>query len=109
MGSQRPLVVIREMRPKDAQAFLEVHHAAVRGIAVKDYPLAVIEAWAPMPVTEDAIEWVRANPDKEFRAGRKGVGSALVKEIEHAARAGGAAFRTGLFPDRRVFLSNYRL
>jgi putative acetyltransferase len=42
-------------------------------------------------------------------AGRKGVGSALVKEIEHAARAGGAAFRTGLFPDRRVFLSNYRL
>lgn len=120
MGSQRPLVVIREMRPKDAQAFLEVHHAAVRGIAVKDYPLAVIEAWAPMPVTEDAIEWVRANPDKEFRliaeiagrvvgigaavfesvelracyvapdAGRKGVGSALVKKIEHAAREQGA-------------------
>src|SRR3984957_15690139 len=119
MGSQRPLVVIREMRPKDAHAFLEVHHAAVRGTAAKDYPLPVIEAWAPMPVTEDAIEWVRANPDREFRliaeiagrvvgmgaavfenlelracyvapdAGRKGVGSALVKEIERAAREQG--------------------
>jgi putative acetyltransferase len=115
MSSQRPPVVIRGMRSKDARAFLEVHHAAVRGIAVKDYPLAVIEAWAPMPVTEDAIEWVRANPHKEFRliaeiagrvvgigtavfenielracyvapeVGRKGVGSALVKEIERVA------------------------
>jgi putative acetyltransferase len=45
---QRPLVVIREMRSEDARAFLDVHHAAVRGIAAKDYPLAVIEAWAPM-------------------------------------------------------------
>jgi GNAT superfamily N-acetyltransferase len=118
--SIRPSIVIREMRSKDAQAFLEVHHAAVRGIAVKDYPLAVIEAWAPMPVTEDAIKLVLANSDKEFRliaeiagrivgmgaavfdkvelqacyvapdAGRKGVGSALVKEIERAARERGA-------------------
>jgi GNAT superfamily N-acetyltransferase len=118
--SIRPPIVIREMRSKDAQAFLEVHHAAVRGIAVKDYPLAVIEAWAPMPVTEDAIKSVLANSDKEFRliaeiagrivgmgaavfekvelracyvapdAGRKGVGSALVKEIERAARKRGA-------------------
>ncbi len=69
-----------------------------------------------MPVTEDAIESVLANSDKEFRliaeiagravgigaavfenfelracyvapdAGGKGVGSALVKEIERAAR-----------------------
>jgi GNAT superfamily N-acetyltransferase len=113
---QPPSVVIREMRSKDAQAFLEVHHAAVRGTAAKDYPLAVIEAWAPMPVTEDAMGLVRANADKEFRliaeiagrvvgigaavfenlelracyvapdAGRKGVGSALVKGIERAAR-----------------------
>jgi GNAT superfamily N-acetyltransferase len=113
---QRPPVVVREMRPEDAHAFLGVHHAAVRSTAVKDYPLAVIEAWAPMPVTEDAIELVLANSDKEFRliaeiagrvvgvgaavfenlelracyvtpnASRKGVGSALVKEIERAAR-----------------------
>jgi GNAT superfamily N-acetyltransferase len=113
---QRPPVVVREMRPEDARAFLEVHHAAVRGIAAKDYPPAVIEAWAPMPVTKDAIGLVRANSDREFRliaeiggrvvgigaavfenlelracyvapaASRKGVGSALVKEIERAAR-----------------------
>jgi putative acetyltransferase len=118
-GDQSPLVVIREMSSEDARAFLDVHHAAVRGIAAKDYPLAVIEAWAPMPVTEGAIEWVHANPDKEYRliadiegrivgigaavfeiaelracyvtpdAGRKGVGSALVKEIERAARERG--------------------
>jgi putative acetyltransferase len=115
MRSQPP-IVIREMRSTDARAFLDVQRGAVRGIAAKDYPLAVIEAWAPMPVTRDAIERVRANPEKEYRliaemegrvvgigaavfekfelracyvapdAGRKGVGSALVKEIERAAR-----------------------
>jgi GNAT superfamily N-acetyltransferase len=113
---QRPSVVVREMRLEDARAFLEVHRAAVRGIAAKDYPPAVIEAWAPMPVTKDAIGLVHANSDREFRliaeiggrvvgigaavfenlelracyvdpaASRKGVGSALVKEIERAAR-----------------------
>jgi putative acetyltransferase len=106
---------VREMRSADARAFLEVHHAAVRGTAVVDYPLAVIEAWAPMPVTEKAAEQVRANPDNEYRlvaeidgqvvgvgalvfescelracyvmpaAARRGVGSALVHEIERAA------------------------
>ena len=119
MGSKRPHVVIREMRSEDARAFLDVHHAAVRGIATKDYSPVVIEAWAPMLVTEDAVERVRANPDNEYRviaeiegrvvgigaavfaiaelracyvtpdAGRKGVGSALVKEIECAAREQG--------------------
>jgi putative acetyltransferase len=119
MGTQRPRFIIREMRSEDARAFLAVHRAAVRGIAAKDYPLAVIDAWAPMPVTEDAIEQVRANPEKDYRliaviedrvvgigaaafeiaelracyvtpdAGRKGVGSALVKEIERAAREQG--------------------
>jgi putative acetyltransferase len=108
------------MRSKDARSFLEVHHAAVRGIAADDYPPAVIEAWAPMPVTEDAIKLVLANSDREFRliaessgrivgmgaavfekvelracyvapdAGRKGVGSALVKAIERTARDRGA-------------------
>jgi putative acetyltransferase len=104
------------MRPEDAHAYLEVHHAAVRGAAAKDYRLAVIEAWAPMPVTEDAIRLVRVNRDKEVRliaevagrvvgigaavfelracyvspdASRKGVGSALVKQIERIARERG--------------------
>jgi putative acetyltransferase len=108
-------IVVREMRSADARAFLEVHHAAVRSTAVGDYPLAVIEAWAPMPVTEEAAEQVWANHDNEYRliaeidgqivgigvlvfesselravyvapaAGRRGVGSALVQEIERAA------------------------
>jgi putative acetyltransferase len=108
-------IVVREMRSADVRAFLEVHHAAVRSTAVVDYPLAVIDAWAPMPLTEEAAEQVRANRDNEYRlvaeidgqvvgigalvfesselracyvspaAGRRGVGSALVQEIERAA------------------------
>jgi putative acetyltransferase len=107
------------MRSTDAHAFLEVHHAAGRGTAVVDYPIAVLEAWAPMPVTEEAAEQLRANRDNEYRliaeidgqvvgigalmfesselracyvspaVGRRGVGSALVHEIERAARERG--------------------
>jgi putative acetyltransferase len=112
-------LVIRKMRPKDAQAFLEVHHRAVRSIAAKDYPSTVIDAWAPLPITEEAVEKVRSNPDGEFRlvaevdqrvvgigvlavgnselracyvdpsVSRRGVGSALVRRIERAARQRG--------------------
>jgi putative acetyltransferase len=112
-------IEVREMRSADARAFLEVHHAAVRGTAVVDYPIAVIEAWSPLPVTEEAVDQVRANRDNEYRlvgeidgqvvgigavvfesselracyvapaAGRRGVGSALVHEIERAARERG--------------------
>jgi putative acetyltransferase len=109
------LINIRRMRPEDARLFLEVHHAAVRGIAAKDYPLAVIEQWAPLPVTKTHIEHVQANYENEIRllaeingeivglgaivlaknelracyvvpsAARKGVGSALVREVERIA------------------------
>jgi hypothetical protein len=48
-------IIIREARPGDAHAFLDVHRAAVRQIAAKDYPQAVIDDWAPLPVTDDAI------------------------------------------------------
>jgi putative acetyltransferase len=112
-------IVVREMLSTDARAFLEVHHAAVRGTAVADYPIAVIEAWAPIPVTGEAADGVCANRDNEYRliaevdgqvvgigalvfesselracyvapgAGRRGVGSALVHEIERAARERG--------------------
>ena len=115
-------LTVREMRAADARAFLEVHHAAVRGIAAKDYPPDVIEAWAPLPLTRRLIAGVRANRDGEYRliaeidglvvgiaalvagnnelracyvapqACRKGVGSALMREIERAAREQGAAF-----------------
>jgi hypothetical protein len=33
------------MRDDDARVFLDVHHAAVRHIAARDYPPEVIEAW----------------------------------------------------------------
>jgi putative acetyltransferase len=118
----KQLLTIREMRPDDARAFLEVHHAAIRGIAAKDYPPTVIEAWAPLPLTEDAIKRVRENGKNEIRliaevdgrivgigalvvenaelracyvtpeASRKGVGTALVREIERMARGQSLAY-----------------
>lgn len=109
-------VLIREMRHEDARGFLEVHHAAVRSLASKDYPSEVIEAWAPTPITSRQVAIVQSNPDGEYRlvaevdgrlvgvsslvartnelracyvapsAMRKGVGSALLRQIELAAR-----------------------
>ena len=55
------------MRSEDARAFLEVHHAAVRRLAADSYPLDVIEAWAPLPITEEHVRFVRSNADREFR------------------------------------------
>jgi putative acetyltransferase len=111
-------VIVREMRLGDARRFLEIHHAAVRGIAAKDYPASVIEAWAP-PITDQAIERFLANRDQEVRliaevhdepvgigaivvsnselracyvlpsAARRGVGSGIVAEIERIAREHG--------------------
>src|SRR5713101_8225527 len=99
------------MRPEDARRFLEIHHAAVRGIAANDYPTSVVEAWA-RPITDQVIERFVANRDQEVRlvaeidgepvgigaivvsnselracyvapsAARRGVGSALVAKIE---------------------------
>ena len=40
---------------EDARAFLEVHHGAVRELAADDYPLDVIGAWAPLPITPDML------------------------------------------------------
>lgn len=115
-------IKVRKMRSDDARGFLEVHHAAVRGIAAKDYPLEVIEDWAPIPVTEESIERFLTNPDDEVRlvaeidgkivgigalvlakcefracyvapgAARSGVGSALVRQIERIARHNGLTY-----------------
>jgi putative acetyltransferase len=99
----------------DALAFLQVHRAAVRVTAAKDYPTEVIDAWAPIPLTPQNVERVSTNPDGEIRiiaeqdgtvvgisaivlanselracyvrpdASRMGVGSALVDELESIA------------------------
>ncbi len=116
------MFTIREMLAGEARAFLEVQRAAVRAIAAKDYSPAEIEAWAPLPVTEDDIELVHKNGLNSHRlvaeaegrivgagalvtqnaelsacyvvpeAARKGVGSALVREIERTARQQGLTF-----------------
>jgi putative acetyltransferase len=53
-------VIVRKMRPQEARSFLEVHHAAVRGLAAADYPPDVIEAWAPLPISDAAVDRVAA-------------------------------------------------
>ena len=115
-------VTVREMRREDGRSFIEVRNAAVRGIAVKDYPLEVIENWAGPPVTEAMLERLVVNPDNEIRlvaeiegeivgmgalviatnelracyvlpnAVRKGVGSAIIDEIERIAMKNGLTF-----------------
>lgn len=104
------------MRDDEARSFLEIQRAAVRGLATSDYPAPVIEEWAPLPITDTALAFFRLNHDDEIRliaeldgepvgigalvlanselracyvvpaAARKGVGSALVAEMERIAR-----------------------
>lgn len=111
--------VIRPMRDDEARLFLEIQRAAVRGLAARDYPASVIAEWAPLPITDTALAFFRLNHDDEVRliaerdgepvgigalvvadselracyvvpaAARKGVGSALVSEMERIARQHG--------------------
>jgi putative acetyltransferase len=112
-------LTVRKMRPQDARSFLEVHHTAVHGLAAADYPPDVIAAWAPLPIADEAVDLVAAASPGQIRvvagsdgeivgigeivpalnelracyvmpkAARQGVGTALVREIEHIARAHG--------------------
>ena len=96
--------------------------AAVRGTAAADYPPDVIEAWAPLPVTDAEVDEARANREGEIRlaaildgqiagvgavipqgrelracyvspdASRRGVGKGLVEEIERISRRRGVPF-----------------
>ena len=109
-------VVIRPMRSEEARRFLEIHHESVRGIAANDYPASVIDAWAPLPITDEIVERFLQNRDDEIRlmaeiggqpvgigalvlsnselracyvvpgAARRGVGAAIVAEVERIAR-----------------------
>jgi putative acetyltransferase len=115
-------VSIRAMRSEDARRFLEIQRESVRGIAARDYPSAVIEAWAPLPVTDEAVARFLSNADHEIRliaeldgrpagigalvlsnselracyvvpsAVRRGVGTAIVAEIERIARQYGLVY-----------------
>jgi putative acetyltransferase len=115
-------VIVRPLRLDETRIYLEVHHAAIRGIAAADYPADVIEAWAPTPITDDVVQQVMANAEDEIRlaalvdgevagigaviprqcelracyvapgAARRKLGNALVQEMERIARAHRAAF-----------------
>ena len=103
------------MRPEEARRFLEIHRASVRGIAAKDYPSSVVDEWAPLPITDANVERFLSNRDNEIRltaeidgelvglaaivlsnselracyvaptTTRRGIGSALIAEIERIA------------------------
>jgi putative acetyltransferase len=107
------------MRADEARLFLEIHHESVRGLAAGDYPPDVIEAWAPLPISDERLQRFLRNQDSEIRliaeregepvgigalvaahselracyvrpgAARRGVGSAIVTAIEQMARANG--------------------
>ncbi|MCM5551671.1 GNAT family N-acetyltransferase [Pleomorphomonas sp. NRK KF1] len=110
-------ISIRPFNPGDAEVFLRVHHAAVRGIAANDYSASIINAWAPV-IQAAHIEHVKADltgerilalsdgevagvgevaPElSELRAcyvvpgfARKGIGRQIVAELEQIARSRG--------------------
>jgi putative acetyltransferase len=113
------MLTVRDLRRDEARTFLEVHHAAVRGHAAKDYSSEIIDDWAPLPITAQHVERCHLNLDQEIRlvaqrgtdilgvgalvvatselracyvsahAARQGVGTALVRAIEQLARANG--------------------
>ena len=117
-------ITVRRLRPDETRTYLEIHRASVRGIAARDYPTEIIDAWAPVPVTDAAVEAAMANPNREIRvaaiadgqivgigavvprnlelracyvlpaAARAGVGRTIVSELENIARREDAAFLT---------------
>jgi putative acetyltransferase len=112
---------VRGIKPGEERSFLDVHHAAVRGLAGSYYSPAIVNDWATLPVTDEAVDGFKGNPDREVRlvaeadsviigvgalivrtaelracyvlpsASRQGVGTAIVREIERIARQEGPA------------------
>lgn len=111
-------VIVRPLRPDEARLFLDLHGRSIRGLAAAYYPQQVIDAWT-VPLTEAFLRSFIANPDNEIRliaefvgepagigalvvarselracyvvpeAARRGVGTALVREMERLALAHG--------------------
>ena len=107
-------LTVRELRHGEERLFLELHAQSVRGLAAAHYPPEVIDAWCVAP-TEGNLASFLTNPDHELRlfaeldgkvaglaalvlkdselracyvlpeAARKGVGTALVREMERRA------------------------
>ena len=51
------------MQAHEARRFLEIHHEAVRGLAAKDYPANVFDAWAA-PITDERLQRFVQNRDR---------------------------------------------
>lgn len=109
-------ITLRRASSHDAKAILECHHSAVHEIACNDYPASILNEWSP-PVTTERIDSYRPQnttlvaeiasgtivgfgeliiSNNELRAlyvsayaGGLGVGSAILQELEHLARAAG--------------------
>jgi putative acetyltransferase len=105
-------IQVRELRPDEDATFRKIHYAAVHGLAARHYPQAILDKWSA-PIREG--EGVQARrrgqirlvaeldgepvgigalfPDKSEldavyvlpSAARKGVGTALAREIERIA------------------------
>ena len=108
------------MRPDEARTFLEIHARSIRGLAANHYSPEIIDGWAAR-ITDESVQRFLQNPDREIRllgeldgeivgigalvvhknelracyvipeAARRGVGTALVTEIERTARDHGLA------------------
>jgi putative acetyltransferase len=108
------------MRTGEERQFLEIHSRSVRGLASGFYPQAVIDGWAG-GTSDAQVQKFSENPDREIRliaeldgepvglgalvvannelracyvvpeAARRGVGTALVQNIERIAREHGVS------------------
>ena len=111
-------IIVRPLRPGEERMFLKLHSRSVRGLATGHYSPEVIEAWT-VPLTDENLRGFVENRDNEIRliaeldgepaglgvivlagselracyvvpeAARKGVGRALVREIERIATENG--------------------
>ena len=111
-------VLVRPLRLGEERTFLEIHGRSVRGLASTHYPPEVLESWAAR-TTDESVRRFGQNVDAEIRllaeidsepvglgslvlgqkelracyvvpeVARRGVGTALVREIERIARENG--------------------
>jgi putative acetyltransferase len=107
-------ITVRPLQPNEGRLYLGIHSRAIRGFAAAHYSRDVIEAWSA-PITDERVRRFLENRDGEIRliaeldgapvglgalviasselwacyvepdAARKGVGTALVREIERIA------------------------
>jgi putative acetyltransferase len=113
-------ILVRRLRPGEERLYLEIVNGAISGVEDGYYSPEALAAWH-VPITADSLAYLADNPDGEVRlvaelngepvgigalivaqselgacyvlpaAARRGVGSALVGEIERLALARGLA------------------